>query len=130
MVAIAKRHKSFTPKNRKKSPPLSFELFDETFHAYPDLQGAVILEFAAAMAESAEAVDEDGEAAGGGSAAGLIINFFDKALKPESLKSFKKLVHDPEKIIEADELAEIVSWLMEQYTSRNLEESSEPSSSS
>ena len=117
-----KRHKSFTPKARKASAPLSFELYDKTFDAYPDLQGSVILEFAASMAG-------DGEDGGGASAA-LIVDFFKKALKPDSFKEFDELTHDPEKIVEAGELAEIVGWLMEMYTSRDLKESSGESENS
>lgn len=130
MVA-AKRHKSFTPKNRKKSPPLTFELYDETFKAYPDLQGAVILDFAASMSESNTQIDgddEDAGGAGGAAAANLIVTFFEKALLPESLERFNKLIRDPDKIVEAELLAEIVGWLMENYTSRPLADAS-PSSS-
>lgn len=116
-MAVAKRHKSFTKKDRKPSPPLSFELYGQDFNAYPDLQGSVVLEFAASMSGGD---DEDS----GSSSAALIVNFFEKALKPESLERFNKLIHDPETIVEAEELADIVGWLLENYTSRDLKVSS------
>jgi hypothetical protein len=129
MVA-AKRHKSFTPKNRKKSTPLTFELYDETFEAFPDLQGAVILDFAASMSTSNSKIDEDEDGVGGAEAANLIVTFFEKALLPDSLQRFNKLIRDPDTIVEAELLAEIVGWLMEQYTSRDLAVSSVSSASS
>lgn len=120
-MAVAKRHKDFTPKARKKAPPLSFSLYGQEFEAYPELQGSVILSFAASMSGGD---DENG------TSAALILNFFDEALKPESLERFKKLIHDPETIVEAELLAELVGYLMENLTSRDLGESSEQSDNS
>jgi hypothetical protein len=122
MAVSKRRHKVFTPKKRKALPPISFEIYDQTFEAYPEVQGSVILEFAAAM--------DGGDDDNGAASAALIVSFFDKVLKPESLKAFKKLTHDPETIVEVDELAEIVSWLLEEYTSRPLEVSSVSSENS
>jgi hypothetical protein len=124
-----KRHKSFGKKTQKKLPPITFDLIDETFEAHPRLQGAVVLEFAAAMAGTAGDDDEDSMGQGAAAAA-VILDFFNHALTEESLKRFRKLTHDPERIVDTEDLTEIVSWLMEQYTDRDLEDASEPSENS
>ena len=123
VAATKKRHKSFTKKDPKKYEPLGFDLYNEDFEAYPALQGAVLLEFVAAMSDG----DDDNE---GGASAGLILEFFKKALKPESFERFDALIHDPERIVEAEELAEIMGYLMEEYTSRDLEDASSSSENS
>lgn len=116
---VVKKPRDFTPKARKKSDPISFTLYGEEFHAYEELQGSVILSFAAAMG------DENG-----GTSAQLILDFFETALKPDSFTRFDKLIHDPETIVPADSLAEIVGYIMENLTSRDLKESSaEPQNS-
>lgn len=109
MASTPKRHRSFTPK-KKNETPLTFDLFDEVFEAYPAVQGTVVLEFVASIADT----DEDN----GAGAAAAILGFFEKTLKPESLKRFTALTHDPERVIDAEELSEIVGWLMEEYTDR------------
>lgn len=114
-MATTKRHRSFGKKTTKKLEPITFDVFDESFEAYPQLQGIVILEYVAAIAESDES--------NGAEAAVMILDFFEKALVPESYERFLKLTHDPDTIVEADELTEIVSWLMEQYTDRPTEAS-------
>ena len=122
-MTVAKRHRVFTPKARKKVAPLSFDLYGETFECWPELQGSVILEFGAAMAGSS---DEDGP----DNSSAVINGFFDEALKPDSLKAFRAQTHSHDKITDPEELAEIVGWLLENYTSRDLGESSpEPENS-
>jgi hypothetical protein len=112
---VVKKPMDFTPKARKKAEPISFTLYGEEFHAYEELQGSVLLGFAAAMG------DEDS-----GSSAKLILDFFETALKPESFESFDKMIHSKETIVPADALAEIVGHLMEKYSGgRNLPESSD-----
>lgn len=116
---VVKKPRDFTPKASKKPEPISFLLYGQEFHAYEELQGSTILSFAAAMG------DEDG-----GTSAKLILDFFEKALKPDSYKEFDKVIHDPETIVPAETLAEIVGALMESYTSRNLAVSSDSSDNS
>lgn len=115
MVA-KKRHKSFAPKV-EEAEPITFTILDEEFEAYPQLQGAVIVELLAGLADT-------GEEGNGAAAASLLTNVFEFALKPESLERFKKLTHDPERIVDLETLSEIVSWLMEEYTDRPTEDSS------
>ena len=121
MATQPKRHRSFTKKDQKPAEPITFDIYDEVFEAWPRIQGAVILEFAAQMAELSSD-DDDENTTSGAAAAGLLLEFFNNALKPDDLVRFKTLIHDPEKIVEAEELADIVGWLMEQYTARNLSE--------
>jgi hypothetical protein len=114
-MATPKRHRSFGKKTTKKLEPITFDVFDETFEAHPKLPGIVILEYVAAVAGS----DEDS----GAEAAIMILDFFEKALVPESFERFDKLAHDPEVMLDTEELTEIVGWLMEQYTDRPTEAS-------
>ena len=117
MPTAPKRHRSFGTKKTEKLAPITFDVYGEVFEAHPKLQGIVILEYVAAIAGSGD------EESNGADAAVMILDFFEKALLPESHERFLALTHDPEKIIEADELTEIVSWLMEQYTDRPTEAS-------
>lgn len=123
MPTVPKRHRSFTPSKKAKKAPITFELYDETFEAYPELQGTVILEFASKMsAASAGGDDDDSDDRSGAAAASLIVDFFKIALKPESHERFLVLTHDPERIVDAEVLTSIVGWLMEEYTDRPLPE--------
>jgi len=115
MVA-KKRHKSFAPKV-DKAEPITFTILDEEFEAYPQLQGAVIIDLLAGLADT-------GEEGNSAAAATLLTDIFEVALKPESLTRFKALTHDPERIVDLETLSEIVAWLMEEYTDRPTEDSS------
>lgn len=125
-AATPKRHRSFTRDHLQKREPITFDIYDETFEAWPSLQGVVLLEFVAELNKFNGPQDgEDSETAAdtGAAAAAVLLSFFDHALKPESLERFKALTHDPERVVEIDDLNEIVSWLMEEYTSRPTEAS-------
>lgn len=109
MASTPKRHRSFESKP-KSTVPITFDLYDETFEAYENIQGIIILSFVASLAD----VEDDN----GAGAANAIIGFFEKTLKPESLERFHALTSDPERPVDSEELSEIVGWLMEQYTDR------------
>ena len=98
--------------------PLSFKLYDQEFECYPAIQGKVLLDLVAGT---------DGDDSGL-AAAKSITQFFDVVLKPESREPFKTLLEDPEKIVTVDTLADIVAWLVEEYSSRPTQQP-EPSSS-
>lgn len=109
MASTPKRHRSF--ESDAVSPdPITFDLHGETFEAYPDIQGVVVLGFVASIAD----VDEDS----GAGVANAILGFFEKTLKPESLERFHALTNDPERVVKTEKLSEIVGWLMEEYTDR------------
>ena len=104
--------KKFTPKaSKQKKEPIPFELYDETFNALPYLQGTVILDFMTATSSV------DGEDNNSGIVK-EVLPFFEAALEPESYERFKALTKSHDKIVEFDDLMEILAWLIEQYTAR------------
>lgn len=100
------RHRSFTPKKRTEKPP-TFDVYDQTFTGRPAIQGAVVLEFL----ETSDGLD-------GANSAKKILSFFESALEEESYVRFNELIHNPETVIELEELTEILAFLIEEYTSR------------
>jgi len=99
------RFKDFGGGN-KQYQPLSFRLHGEEFQAHPAIQGKVLIDLAK---ESS---------AGDAAAAGVMLEFFEKVLVPESYARFSDLIESPDKIVEAETLGEITAWLMEEYTNR------------
>lgn len=94
-------------KRKKKAEPISFKLYDEEFECVPEIQGQVLLEFAAKSSSS-----------DAGSNASIISEFFGHVLLDESYERFSALVKDKNKVVSVETLAEITSWLMEAYTDR------------
>lgn len=94
-------------KDGREFPPLSFKLHGEEFHCVTQVQGRVLLSLTS-MADvddpvkSAEAVNK----------------FFEIVLLDESLKRFNDLAESKDRIVTVETLAEIVSWLMEEYSGR------------
>lgn len=107
--STAKRHRSFGG-HKKKATPLSFELQGETFKCYPRMTGAALIDFAAA------ATSDDTSRS-----TAATLEFFEGVMKPEEHKRFDEFIRDPDKEIEIDELAEVVEWLVEEYTNRPTE---------
>jgi hypothetical protein len=109
----APRHRSFGKRKTVEAKPVTFGFFDDdnyVFECKPRLQGAVILDFVAASTE-----DE------GAAAAGHMVDLIRKALKDETERTrFDDLIYsdDPELVIEIEELGEVVSYLVEEYTTR------------
>jgi hypothetical protein len=96
--------KSFT--SAEKTPtvePIPFELEGETFEAYGQVPGAVLLDFIKASTQE----DSSGTA-------GAIQDYLKSSMDAENFKRFNKLVRDPEKIIQLQVLADIVSYLIEE----------------
>ncbi len=110
-MATPKRHRSFAPKKDRELEPLGFDLLDGKyeFDCKPVIQGAVILDFVAAAEE------------GGSTGAGHTLEFLRSTLLAEKdVELFDKVIRseDVEDNIEIEELMQIVSWLVEEYTSR------------
>ena len=101
------RFKEFGSGGENISTPLSFKIHGEEFFCYPSIQGKTLLDMVSQsmQQDSAMAVE-------------VITTFFEKALKPESKESFNSLINDPERIVTVDALGDIVTWLVEQYSSR------------
>lgn len=107
-----RKTKSFTSSvNKKKVAPISFELLGEEFEAYGQVPGAVLLDFIGSS-------DENSSATARG-----IADYFKAAMSEKEYKRFDKLSRDPENIIELEVLSEIVSYLIEEQTSRPTEAS-------
>lgn len=87
--------------------PLEFELNGDTFNCLPAIQGSVLLEFVR------DAGDDDGA-----SSAKALYNFLNSAMEQEEYDRLQKVLHDPKVIIDIELIGEIVSWLVEEYSSR------------
>jgi hypothetical protein len=110
------RHKSFGSRKLKGSTPLTFDLLEGkyTFTAKSRIQGALLLDFVAQT--------EDGGAA----AAAHLTDFISAVLKTdEDRELFSSVIHsdDEDDTIEIEDLADIVSWLVEEYSQRPTQES-------
>jgi hypothetical protein len=110
---MTNRFKDFGKGGDLAVEPLSFKLHEEEFHCWPNLQGSVLLELAAGTSEQDNA-----------STVRTMTDFFDSALLPESLERFNALLKHKEKIVSIETLAEITSWLVEEYSARPTKESS------
>jgi hypothetical protein len=107
----ARKVKSFTSTEPKTvEEPIPFELEGETFEAYAQVPGAVLLDFIAASSQE----DSNGTA-------GAILGYLKSSMDRENFKRFDKLTRDPEKIIQLQVLADIVAYLIEERTSRPTE---------
>ena len=106
---MAAKLKSFTSK--AKAPRISFELLDETFEAYGSIPGAVLLDFIGSS-------DENSSATARG-----IGEYLKAALPKDEYERFNAFTRDPENNIELEVLSEIVSYLIEEQTSRPTEAS-------
>lgn len=101
------RFKDFGSPTKDQDEPITFRLYDETFHAVPAIQGKVLM----GLVSNANVDDPSQSAA-------AVIGFFDKVLVPESLERFNALVESKDKIVPVETLAEIVGWLVEEYSGR------------
>ena len=105
------RHKSFGRPTGVSAEPITFDLHGETFTAIPQIQGTTLMNLM-------KANDPDIPAA----SAGLIMDFFPLVLEDESLERFNTLISSKDKIVPAETLAEIVGWLVEEYSGRPEEQ--------
>jgi hypothetical protein len=113
-----KRHKSFEVVNLDEAEPLTFDLGGEEFNCYPEVQGKTILDVMRVASEG----DEDTR---GALMAVSVLDFFRKVMPPEEYERFDKLMEDPKRIVKMDVLSEIMSWLIEEYTDRPTQPSSD-----
>ena len=108
------RHRTFTPKARAASlEPVTFDLFGQIFKAVPQIQGIVLMELVEAT--------EDGEKA----SVGALLQFLKSTLIDGDFERLNDLLHsnDPSKIVSIEDIADIVSFLVGEYTSRPTEAS-------
>ena len=100
---------SGTPK--KNLDPITFTLHDEDFTAVSQIQGALLIQLV-----------KDSQSTDTSKAAAVILDFFDEVLEEESLVRFKALTHSKDRFVDMQTLAEIVAWLVEEYTNRPEEQ--------
>lgn len=101
------RFKDFGAPAADKTEPLTFALYGETFHAVPSIQGKTLM----SLIKDAS-IDDPSESAA------MVLGFFDKTLLPESLERFTALTESTDRIVPVETLAEIVGWLVEEYSGR------------
>jgi hypothetical protein len=118
-TANRKRHKSFEVKNIEDSEPLTFDLGGEEFTCHPEVQGKMILDIIKTAAD-----ENDPDQRGMMMAVG-VLGFFEKVMDASEYERFNKLMEDPKRIVPMDTLSEIMSWLIEEYTDRPTEPSSD-----
>lgn len=111
---MARKIKSFSTPTTAKAEGIEFELDGEAFEAYGEVPGAVLLDFISAS-------DSDSN----GKSAASILDYLNKSLNEENFKRFDKIIRDPERPIKIELLAEIVTYLIEERTSRNTVASSQ-----
>ncbi len=90
---------------------ISFSLHGEKFTAVPQIQGRILMSFV----ERASSNDP-------AAAAAITIEFFEKVLTDESWERFNALTSSKTKVVSVETLAEIVSWLIEEYAGRPEEQ--------
>ena len=101
------RFKDFGGSSNADIEPVTFKIHGEEFHCVKQLQGRVLLDI---VAESSS--DDPVKTAA------VMNKFFDTVLLDESAVRFNALLTDKEKIVSVETLAEIVSWLVEEYSDR------------
>jgi hypothetical protein len=101
------RFKDFGSGTAGNQEPISFKLYDETFDCVKQVQGHVLLELVA-----------DSSSTDPAKASAVVTKFFEYVLTDESYARFDLLVKDKEKIVSVETLADITSWLVEEYSAR------------
>lgn len=89
-----------------KAAPITFELEGEEFQAYGSIPGAILLDFISSS-------DENSSATARG-----ITDYLAVAMPTAEFARFDAFIRDPENNIELEVLSEIVSYLIEEQTSR------------
>lgn len=92
--------------------PIEFKLAGETFFAYGEVPGAVLLDF---ISNSGGDVPAE--------TAKAIMNYLKYSMDAENYKKFQAITHDPNKKIKIETLSEIVGHLIEERGSRPTEAS-------
>lgn len=107
-----KRFKSFGKPQNLEKDPITFELYDEEFTAYPEVQGVTLLNFSKHLGSENQA-----------EVTGALLDFFELVLYEESYERMKTLWEDKERIVPIEMISDIVSFLVEEYTDRPTQES-------
>lgn len=111
------RFKDFGSSSSETAEPISFKIHGEEFHCVPTMQGKFLLDMVSKSQSDDPLV-----------AAGLIGDFFARALTNESLDRFNALTDDKDRVVSVETLGEIVSWLTEVYSGRPNQQPEDSSS--
>lgn len=119
----ARKMKSFSNSNKKKKgEPIPFEIEGsartEQFVANPSVPGAVLLELIGSSESD------------GAESAKSITTYLKSSMSKAEFKKFDNFIKDPENEVELDTLVEVVSYLIEEQSSRPTEASTESDATS
>lgn len=103
------RHRSFSASAETpvdKLEPVTFDLAGETFAAKPELQGIVLMDFL--------------EASDGGGVSSIVAfkDFLKESMEEEEYTRFNTTLRTAKQNIDIEQIAKIVAFLVEEYTSR------------
>ena len=101
------RFKDFGGSIESSLDPVTFKLHGEEFTCVRELQGKVLLDLVA-----------DSSTEDPAKTAATLTKLFKTVLLDESYERFDTLLNDKEKIVPVETLAEITSWLIEEYSDR------------
>ncbi len=101
------RFKDFGGSTESVLEPVTFKLHGEEFTCVKELQGKILLDLVADSSNEEPA-----------KVAATMNKFFKTVLLDESYERFDALLNDKEKIVPVDVLAEITTWLIEEYSDR------------
>lgn len=104
---MSSRYKDFGVGQIAEKEPIIFKLHDEEFTCIPIIQGKTLMDLVT-RAQSEDPVE----------AMAVVGKFFDKILVDESLDRFNNLLEDKDRIVTMETLADVISWLVEEYSAR------------
>lgn len=105
------RFKDFGGTTESNLEAVTFKLHGEEFTCVKELQGKILLDLVA------DSSNEDPA-----KVAHTMNKFFKTVLLDESYDRFDALLNDKEKIVPVETLAEITTWLVEEYSDRPKEQ--------
>lgn len=104
---MSKRFKDFGSNFEVPTEPITFKVYDQEFSCIPSLPGRTLLKLVS------QSGTDDASAM-----ANTIEDFFATCLMEKDKDRFFELLDNPEKVVPVETLAEIVAWLVEEYSGR------------
>lgn len=104
---MSSRYKDFGAGQETDKDPIVFSLHGEEFTCLPVIQGKVLMNLVT-RSQSKDPVE----------AMAVVDEFFSKVLTDESLERFNNLLEDKTRIVTMETLADVVQWLIEEYSAR------------
>ncbi len=103
---MSSRYKDFGSAVSEKEA-IVFKLHEEEFTCIPTIQGKVLMDLVSRSQSEDSAV-----------AMAVVDTFFEKVLEDESLDRFNDLLTSKDRVVAMETLAEIITWLVEEYSGR------------